>query len=60
MPSSLSCAELRIKSAFHEGIFDACWLRFRPIKVRKVGTLGTNGVGRGTRTALARVCRCRV
>jgi hypothetical protein len=60
MPSSLSCAELRMKSAFHEGIFDACWLRFRPIKERNVGTSGTNGVGRGTRPALARVCRCRV
>lgn len=59
MPSSLSCAEVREKSAFHDGIFDACWLKLRPIRVRKVCASGTNGVGRGIRIGLTRVCKCR-
>ena len=59
MPSSLSCAEVRENSAFHEGIFDACWLKLRPISDRKVCTSGTNGVGRGTRATFTRVCKFR-
>jgi hypothetical protein len=59
MPSSLSCAEERENSAFHEGIFDACWLKLRPMTVRKVCMSGTNGVGRGIRVAFTWVCKHR-
>lgn len=46
-PSSRSSAEVKEKRAFQLGIFEACWLRLRPISVRNVCTSGTNGVGRG-------------
>jgi len=48
MPSSLSCGEESVKRSFQEEILEACCESERPIRVRKVGTSGTNGVGSGT------------
>jgi hypothetical protein len=47
MPSSLSWSEDREKRASQVGNFEACALRPRPIRVRKVGTSGQKGVGSG-------------
>lgn len=54
MPSSRSCDDVKEKSAFQLGIFEACWLRLRPISVRNVCTSGTKGVGRGAFGAVTR------
>lgn len=47
MPSSLSCTEVRLKSADQDGILEACCERERPMSVRKVVASGTKGVGGG-------------
>jgi hypothetical protein len=52
IPSSFSCAEVRVNKAFQEGILEACWLKLRPMRLRKVCVLGTNGVGLGIGDAL--------
>lgn len=47
MPSSRSCSDERENSASHVGNLETCWLRPRPMTVRKVWTSGMKGVGRG-------------
>lgn len=59
MPSSASSDEVRVNSASQVAILVACWLRSRPISVRKVSTLGTKDVGSGTWGGLERVEACR-
>lgn len=48
MPSSFSSGEVSVKSLSQDSIFAACADRPRPMRVRKVETSGTKGVGRGT------------
>lgn len=59
MPRSLSWSEVKENKAFQDGIFDACWLRLRPMRVRNVCVSGTKGVGRGIGAALMLSCRQR-
>lgn len=60
MPRFLSCGDVRVKSAFQSGILEAWEDSLRPMRVRKVSTSGTNGVGEGTGGAGIRACRRRV
>lgn len=46
-PRDLSCGEERVKSSSHEENLEAWSLSCRPMRVRKVGTSGTKGVGGG-------------
>ena len=54
MPSSFNWGDVKEKRAFQVCILLPCWLRLRPIKVRKVWTSGTKGIGRGVRGAFIR------
>ena len=44
-PRDLSCGEERVKSSSHEENLEACSFSCRPMRVRKVLTSGTKGVG---------------
>lgn len=60
MPSSLSSGDVRENSDSHEGNLDACLLRPRPMRVRKVVTSGTNGRGDGIAWGGRVLCRKRL
>lgn len=48
MPSSFSCVEVSEKRAFQSGILALCEESLRPMRLRKVFTSGTKGVGDGS------------
>lgn len=59
-PAFLSCAEVDVKRESHVGSLLAWVCAERPMRVRKVGTSGTVGVGRGAGGGRREACRVRV
>lgn len=57
MPNSFNWGDVKEKRASQVGNLAACWLMPRPMRVRKVLTSGTNGVGDGMYGVLL-ACLC--
>lgn len=60
MPNSLSSDDVAEKRFSHDENLDACLLRPRPMRVRKVGTSGTKGQGLGIGCRGRDLCRNRI